>query len=208
MEYSCFTMLLVFTVQQSDSAIYIFFLFVFQISTMLCWFSPYSNAHQPQFYMHLCNYTCIHTCPPSLPSLPSPPLPSSLPSRWSQSSRLDSLCYTATFHQLSILHLIVYIYIDATFSIHPIFFPLEQKISVCMETQKTVKSQSNLEKEKQSWRNQPSWLQTILQSYSHQYSMELAQKQKYEPMNKMECPEIMPMHLWAPYTMEKWQPVQ
>ena len=28
--------------------------------------------------------------------------------------------------------------------------------TICMETQKTPKSQSNLEKEKQSWRNQPS----------------------------------------------------
>ena len=35
------------------------------------------------------------------------------------------------------------------------FFPeLEQKISVCMETQKTLNSQSNLAKEKRSWRNQ------------------------------------------------------
>ena len=34
------------------------------------------------------------------------------------------------------------------------FTELEQKISVCVETQKTLNNQSNLEKEKQSWRNQ------------------------------------------------------
>ena len=50
-----------------------------------------------------------------------------------------------------------------------------------METQKTPKNESNLEKEEWSWRNQPSCLQTILQSYSHQDSMVLAQKQKHRP---------------------------
>ena len=35
------------------------------------------------------------------------------------------------------------------------FTELEQKnLKICMETQKTPNSQSNLEKEKQSWRNQ------------------------------------------------------
>ena len=57
---------------------------------------------------------------------------------------------------------------------------------------KTPNSQSNLEKEKWSWRNQPSWLQIILQSYSHQDSMILAQKQKYRPMEQIESPEINP----------------
>ena len=45
-------------------------------------------------------------------------------------------------------------------------------------------SQSNLEKEEWSWRNQPSWFQITLQSYSHQDSMVLAQKQKYRPMEQ------------------------
>ena len=31
-----------------------------------------------------------------------------------------------------------------------------KKITVCMETEKTLNSQCNLEKEKWSWRNQPS----------------------------------------------------
>ena len=65
-----------------------------------------------------------------------------------------------------------------------------------METQKTLNSQSNLEKEEEwSWRNQPSRLQTILQSYSHQDSIVLARKQKYRPMEQdRECRD-KPTHL-------------
>ena len=43
-----------------------------------------------------------------------------------------------------------------------------------MKTQKTLKSQSNLQKEKQNWKNQIPWLQTTLQNYSHQNSIVLA----------------------------------
>ena len=46
-----------------------------------------------------------------------------------------------------------------------------------MEIQKTLNSQSNLEKEEWSWRNQPARLQALLQSHSHQDSMVLAQRQ-------------------------------
>ena len=53
-----------------------------------------------------------------------------------------------------------------------------------METQKTQNSQSNLEKEKWSWRNQYSWLQTIQQSCSHQDVMVLAQQPKYTSMEQ------------------------
>ena len=41
-----------------------------------------------------------------------------------------------------------------------------------------VDSQSNVEKEKQSWRKQAPWLLTTIQNYSNQNSMVLAQKQK------------------------------
>ena len=61
-----------------------------------------------------------------------------------------------------------------------------------MKTQKSPNSQSSLEKEEWSWRNQPSWLQIILQSYSHQDSMVLAQKQKYRPLEQDRKPEINP----------------
>ena len=46
-----------------------------------------------------------------------------------------------------------------------------------------------------------SWiiLQIILQIYSHQDSMVLAQKQKYKPMEQDRKPRNKPMHLWVPY---------
>ena len=68
-----------------------------------------------------------------------------------------------------------------------------------MEIQKTMNSQNSLEKEEWSWRNQPFWLLIILQSYSHQDSMVLAQKQKYRPMEQDREPRDEPTHLWVPY---------
>ena len=53
-----------------------------------------------------------------------------------------------------------------------------------MKTQKTLNSQSNLEKEKRGWRNQAPRLQTILQSYSNENSILLTQKQKYRSMEQ------------------------
>ena len=67
-----------------------------------------------------------------------------------------------------------------------------RNFTIPMETQKTPNSQSSLEKEEWSWRNQPSWLQIILQSYGHQDSMALAQKQNIDQWNKTESPEINP----------------
>ena len=61
-----------------------------------------------------------------------------------------------------------------------------KNFTIHMETQKTLNSQSSLEKEEWHWRNQPSWLQIILQSYCHQDSMVLAQK----------SPEINPCTYW------------
>ena len=61
-----------------------------------------------------------------------------------------------------------------------------------MEIQKTWNSQSNLEKEEWNWRNQPAWLQALLQSHSHQDSMVLAQRQKYRSMEQNRKAEINP----------------
>ena len=49
------------------------------------------------------------------------------------------------------------------------------RLPFCMETQKTLNIQSNPRKEKWSWKDQASWLQNMLQSYSHQNSKILAQ---------------------------------
>ena len=92
----------------------------------------------------------------------------------------------------------------------------KKKITIYMETQKTLNSQSSLEKEEWSWRNQPSWLWIILQRYSHQDSMVLAQKQKYRQMEQDRKPRNKPMHLQLPYfwqrrqeyTMGQRQPLQ
>ena len=54
-----------------------------------------------------------------------------------------------------------------------------------METQKTLNSQRSLEKEEWRRRNQPSGLQIMLQSYSHQDSMVLLHKQKYRPTEQL-----------------------
>ena len=73
---------------------------------------------------------------------------------------------------------------------------------ICMEIKKTSNSQSNLEKEEWNWRNQSAWLQTILQSYSHQDSMVLAQRQKYRSVVQNRKPRDKSTHLWTPYL---WQ---
>ena len=68
-----------------------------------------------------------------------------------------------------------------------------------METQKTPNSQSNLEKEKRSWRNQVPGLQPILQSYSNQDTIVLAQKQKYRSLEQDRKPRDKAMRIWSPY---------
>ena len=77
--------------------------------------------------------------------------------------------------------------------------------TICMEIQKTLNSQSNLEKEEWNWRNQPACLQTILQSHSHQDSMVLAQRQKYSLMEENRKPRDKSMYLWTPYLRQRKQ---
>ena len=73
-----------------------------------------------------------------------------------------------------------------------------KNFTIRMETQKPPNSKSNLEKEKQNWRNQAPRLQTITQSYSNQDSMVLAQKQKYRSMVQDRMPRDKPTHISAP----------
>ena len=85
-----------------------------------------------------------------------------------------------------------------------------------METQKTQNFQNNPEEKEQSWRYNPSRLLTMLQSYSHQNSTVLAQKQIHRSMEQDREPRNKPTHLWSSnllqrgqeYTMEKRQCLQ
>jgi len=78
--------------------------------------------------------------------------------------------------------------------------------TICMEKQRTLNSQSNLEKEKWSWRNQPSSIQITLQGYSHQDTMVLAQNQKNRQMEQDRKPRDKPMHIWVPYFWQRrWE---
>ena len=77
--------------------------------------------------------------------------------------------------------------------------------TIHMEAQKTLNSQSSLEKEKWSWRRQPSWLQIILQRYSHHDSMVLAQKQKYRPIEQDIKTRNKPCTYGVPYFWQRRQ---
>ena len=61
-----------------------------------------------------------------------------------------------------------------------------------MELQETSNSQCNLEKEEWNQRTQPAGLKAILQRYSHQDSMVLAQGQKFRSMEQNRKPRVKP----------------
>ena len=65
-----------------------------------------------------------------------------------------------------------------------------------MEPGMTPNSQSNPEKENQSWRHYNSILQAVLQSCNHQDIMVLAQKQKLRSMEQNSEPRNGPTNVW------------
>ena len=80
-----------------------------------------------------------------------------------------------------------------------------KNFTICMEIQKALNSQSNLEKKERDWRNQPAWLQAILQSHSHQDSMVLEQRQIYRSMEQNRKPRDKSTYLWTPYLRQRMQ---
>ena len=87
------------------------------------------------------------------------------------------------------------------------FTELEQIISCIVwkyknkkkkKQKKTLNNQSNLEKEDWNWKNQSTRLQTILEIYSHQDSVVLAQRQKYKSMEQNRMARDKSTHIWTP----------
>ena len=74
-------------------------------------------------------------------------------------------------------------------------FHITRKIyfKVCLETQKTKKAKATMKKKNGAGGR----LETILQSYSHQNSMVLAQKQKYKSVQQDRKPRNKPAHPWS-----------
>ena len=80
---------------------------------------------------------------------------------------------------------------------------------ICMEIQKNLKQPKTImRKSEWSWWNHTSSLQTILQSYSHQNSMALAQRQTHRSLEQDRKPRNKPMHLWVPYFDQEGKNIQ
>ena len=103
--------------------------------------------------------------------------------------------------KMTILLKAIYRFSAIPFKIPMAFFHRSRtkNFTICIETQKTLNSQSNIEKEKRSWRNQATRLHTLLHSYSNQDSMVLAKKQKYRSMEQDRKPRDKPTHIWSTY---------
>ena len=95
--------------------------------------------------------------------------------------------------KITMLQIAIHRFIATPMKLPIIFFHGRTKnFMIHMKTWKTLNSQSSLDQEKWSWGNQPFWLQIMLQSYSHQESMALIQKQEYKLMQQDRRPRNKP----------------
>ena len=89
-------------------------------------------------------------------------------------------------------------------------------LKICVESEKNLNSQGNIEKENQSWGHHNAGFQVVLQTCDHQDSMVLAQKQTHRSIEQNREPRNGPPTLWSAnirqskkdYPLEKGQSLQ